>query len=355
MYRSAEDGRIRYVESRARADARLHGRGARRQERSTATSTPIRRARARCVAQVRAARPDRRRRGRVQAQGRPPAHRPDLGPRRRRRPTARAIDAWVTDVTALRASNADLERTASILDLVVGRCRDLLGRRSRPPGAAHRRRDRAGARLRGEPVPRPHARTRRTARTRAASIRSRSTAARSPARRSRFENEYRGKQLSNTVAPYRNCDGAIIGAIGTCIDVTAARTLERRMVDAQRAESLGVLAGGLAHDFNNLLVGVLGNADLALREIPRGAPGPRRGRGRPRRRPARRRADQPAARVRRPRRRRHDARPPAPSSSTSCCASPRRRPRRTSSSTSTCHRPRAARRPDRRSARSCST
>jgi CheY-like chemotaxis protein len=45
------------------------------------------------------------------------------------------------------------------------------------------------------------------------------------------------------------------------------------MVDAQRAESLGVLAGGLAHDFNNLLVGVLGNADLALREIPRGAPG----------------------------------------------------------------------------------
>jgi signal transduction histidine kinase len=45
------------------------------------------------------------------------------------------------------------------------------------------------------------------------------------------------------------------------------------MVDAQRAESLGVLAGGLAHDFNNLLVDVLGNADLALREIPRGAPG----------------------------------------------------------------------------------
>ncbi|NLF29871.1 MAG: response regulator, partial [Planctomycetes bacterium] len=34
-----------------------------------------------------------------------------------------------------------------------------------------------------------------------------------------------------------------------------------------------VLAGGIAHDFNNLLVAILGNADLALRELPPDAPG----------------------------------------------------------------------------------
>jgi PAS domain S-box-containing protein len=83
-----------------------------------------------------------------------------------------------------------------------------------------------------------------------------------------MENEYRGKLMAMTVAPYRDGKGDIIGAVGTSIDVTTWRALERRMVDAQRAESLGLLAGGLAHDFNNLLVAVLGNADLALREIP---------------------------------------------------------------------------------------
>ena len=87
-----------------------------------------------------------------------------------------------------------------------------------------------------------------------------------------YETEFRGKLLKTTLGPYRGSDGQIEGVIGTSLDVTAVRTLERRMIDAQRAESLGVLAGGLAHDFNNLLVAVIGSADLALRELPTTSP-----------------------------------------------------------------------------------
>jgi PAS domain S-box-containing protein len=87
-----------------------------------------------------------------------------------------------------------------------------------------------------------------------------------------YTTEYRSKHLVTTLCPHR-VDSAIAGAIGTCVDTTSHYMLERRMVDAQRAESLGVLAGGLAHDFNNLLAAILGNADLALRELGTRGPG----------------------------------------------------------------------------------
>ena len=52
---------------------------------------------------------------------------------------------------------------------------------------------------------------------------------------------------------------------------TERRQLDDRVQEAQRMESLAVLAGGVAHDFNNLLVGILGNADLARRELDAGS------------------------------------------------------------------------------------
>ncbi len=50
-------------------------------------------------------------------------------------------------------------------------------------------------------------------------------------------------------------------------DITERRRTEEALMQAQKLESLGVLAGGIAHDFNNMLVAIMGNAGLALSEL----------------------------------------------------------------------------------------
>lgn len=70
-------------------------------------------------------------------------------------------------------------------------------------------------------------------------------------------------EVSLTISPIRNEFGQIVGASHISRDITQQKRTEEAMRQAQKLESLGVLAGGIAHDFNNLLVGIIGNASLA--------------------------------------------------------------------------------------------
>lgn len=48
--------------------------------------------------------------------------------------------------------------------------------------------------------------------------------------------------------------------------------LQAQLLQAQKMESVGRLAGGVAHDFNNMLQAILGNASLALEDAPADSP-----------------------------------------------------------------------------------
>ncbi|GIW17937.1 MAG: hypothetical protein KatS3mg064_1094 [Tepidiforma sp.] len=69
--------------------------------------------------------------------------------------------------------------------------------------------------------------------------------------------------------------GEPLRAVGTFLNISSRKEaelerarLELQMRQAQKLESLGVLAGGIAHDFNNLLTAVLGNLFLLRQALP---------------------------------------------------------------------------------------
>ena len=69
--------------------------------------------------------------------------------------------------------------------------------------------------------------------------------------------------LSLSVAPLRDKDQNVIGAMALVEDRTDVRKAGEQITTAQRLESLGILAGGIAHDFNNILTAILGSISLA--------------------------------------------------------------------------------------------
>ncbi|NOZ25888.1 MAG: PAS domain S-box protein [Nitrospirae bacterium] len=76
--------------------------------------------------------------------------------------------------------------------------------------------------------------------------------------------------IENVIGKFDD-SGNLVGIQGYLFDVTGRKRLERQLLQAQKMEAVGRLAGGVAHDFNNQLSVIIGYSEMALEEEPPGS------------------------------------------------------------------------------------
>lgn len=68
-------------------------------------------------------------------------------------------------------------------------------------------------------------------------------------------------------SPLTNSTGEVTAAIEMVEDITERLNLQAQLMQAQKMESVGLLAGGIAHDYNNISSIITGYSELALDKV----------------------------------------------------------------------------------------
>ena len=77
--------------------------------------------------------------------------------------------------------------------------------------------------------------------------------------------------VSISAAPLIDEDDVVIAGIMAFPDITEKKQLEKKLIQSEKMESIGNLAGGIAHHFNNILSSILGFSEIALGDVEKGS------------------------------------------------------------------------------------
>ena len=109
------------------------------------------------------------------------------------------------------------------------------------------------------------------------------TAIKTGIRQQPYELELVGKKGRKIVVEVREApiqkDVRTVAIVGSLTDVTHRKKTEQekarlqlQLLQSQKVEAIGTLAGRIAHDFNNILSAIIGYTELALDDTPAGSP-----------------------------------------------------------------------------------
>ncbi|MDR3562662.1 MAG: PAS domain S-box protein, partial [Negativicutes bacterium] len=87
-----------------------------------------------------------------------------------------------------------------------------------------------------------------------------------------YRKDQREFNLEWQIAPIRNAGGTVTHFVAIQHDITDRKQLEARLLQSQKMETVGKLAGGIAHEFNSILTAIICQSELVLGDLPTSSP-----------------------------------------------------------------------------------